>query len=138
MDVRNHLQTIKQGFLHRIVPENLRSFGIGVQWLFFRALGTIPGPIIYAALIDRTCLLWQKRQCDGSIGSCWIYDTRQMALTFMAISIVGNTLSALFFVLSWWFYKPEDSLDANEVDQKENGIIEDSSAAYPNPVYVNE
>uniref|UniRef100_H2YEL7 Solute carrier organic anion transporter family member n=1 Tax=Ciona savignyi TaxID=51511 RepID=H2YEL7_CIOSA len=59
----------------RVLPQRIRTFGLGVQWLFIRALGSIPGPIMFGTVIDLTCILWQKRICDGSKGSCWIYNS---------------------------------------------------------------
>ena len=68
----------------------MRSFAIGLQLIFFRLLGTIPGPLLYGTFIDKTCLLWQKRQCDGQLGSCWIYDSKDMAITFLVIGMEFN------------------------------------------------
>uniref|UniRef100_H2YZB1 Solute carrier organic anion transporter family member n=1 Tax=Ciona savignyi TaxID=51511 RepID=H2YZB1_CIOSA len=70
----------------RIVPQSLKSFGLGIQWLFLRALGAIPGPFVYGGFIDSTCILWEVNECDGSLGSCWVYDSTGMAVRFMAIS----------------------------------------------------
>uniref|UniRef100_H2Z038 Solute carrier organic anion transporter family member n=1 Tax=Ciona savignyi TaxID=51511 RepID=H2Z038_CIOSA len=59
----------------RIVPPSMRSFAIGLEWLFLRALGTIPGPILYGSFIDSTCKLWQSKECGTVRGSCWVYDS---------------------------------------------------------------
>ena len=64
----------------------MRSFGIGVQWLFIRALGSIPGPILFGVIIDLTCVLWQIRECDKTQGSCWIYESTDMAKNAIAMS----------------------------------------------------
>ena len=62
---------------------------MGTQWLFLRVFGSIPGPILFGVIIDLTCLLWQTRQCDaGSSGSCWIYDSTNMAVNVIAIGDV--------------------------------------------------
>ncbi|XP_076823043.1 solute carrier organic anion transporter family member 4A1-like isoform X1 [Clavelina lepadiformis] len=89
----------------RIVPESLRSFALGLEYLFYRALGTIPGPNLYGAFIDATCLLWQETSC-GDRGFCWTYNNRNMALTFLYLSVVGNGLSALLFLVGSFTYKP--------------------------------
>ncbi|CAH1775815.1 unnamed protein product, partial [Owenia fusiformis] len=36
----------------RVVPSMQRSFGIGLQWVLLRLLGTIPGPIVMGAALD--------------------------------------------------------------------------------------
>uniref|UniRef100_H2Z037 Solute carrier organic anion transporter family member n=1 Tax=Ciona savignyi TaxID=51511 RepID=H2Z037_CIOSA len=69
----------------RIVPPSMRSFAIGLEWLFLRALGTIPGPILYGSFIDSTCKLWQSKECGTVRGSCWVYDSAGMAVTFMVL-----------------------------------------------------
>ena len=48
-------------------------------------LGTIPGPIIFGAIIDSTCVLWDINEC-GIKGACWIYDNIKMAHMLVAIS----------------------------------------------------
>uniref|UniRef100_F7ACE2 Solute carrier organic anion transporter family member n=1 Tax=Ciona intestinalis TaxID=7719 RepID=F7ACE2_CIOIN len=89
----------------RIVPESLRSFGLGIQWLFLRGLGGIPGPFLYGSFIDSICILWQMDDCDGSRGSCWVYDNQGLAVRFMAITLAGHFFGGIFYLLSWWFYK---------------------------------
>ena len=64
----------------------MKTFALGVQWLVIRAAGTIPGPILFGTFIDLTCILWQVRQCDKTQGSCWLYDSEQMAINVLAIS----------------------------------------------------
>uniref|UniRef100_H2YZA9 Solute carrier organic anion transporter family member n=1 Tax=Ciona savignyi TaxID=51511 RepID=H2YZA9_CIOSA len=90
----------------RIVPQSLKSFGLGIQWLFLRALGAIPGPFVYGGFIDSTCILWEVNECDGSLGSCWVYDSTGMAVRFMAITLTGHIIACFLFLLSGWSYQP--------------------------------
>ena len=83
--------------IFRVVPNQMRSFAVGVQFIFFRLLGAIPGPILFGAIIDKACLQWQTRQCDGSRGSCWIYSSRDMALGFLIIS-TKNLLFSCYMI----------------------------------------
>ncbi|MBN3310729.1 SO4C1 protein, partial [Amia calva] len=62
----------------RCVPLTQRSFALGVQWVFIRLLGTIPGPMILGAAIDHTCILWNINSC-GDKGACWSYNNTRMA-----------------------------------------------------------
>ncbi|XP_039261491.2 solute carrier organic anion transporter family member 4C1-like [Styela clava] len=111
----------------RCVPDSQRSFAIGVQWLFMRAFGSIPGPIIFGAVIDTTCILWQEKLCNRGRGSCWIYDNNNMGLYMLLIGLCGKLLSVVLFGSAAYFYKPmksdEDKDDISMDDpQKENGI----------------
>ncbi|XP_071956884.1 solute carrier organic anion transporter family member 4A1-like [Antedon mediterranea] len=62
----------------RIVDHDQRAFGLGIQSLMYRLLGTVPGPIIFGAIIDGQCLLWDK-ECDGSNGTCWLYNNESFS-----------------------------------------------------------
>uniref|UniRef100_A0A8C4RZH6 Solute carrier organic anion transporter family member n=1 Tax=Erpetoichthys calabaricus TaxID=27687 RepID=A0A8C4RZH6_ERPCA len=66
----------------RSVPEKQCPFALGVQWIFIRLLGSIPGPIILGAAMDYSCILWVVNAC-GMKGACWAYDNHQMALSLM-------------------------------------------------------
>lgn len=61
----------------RVVRDDQRSFALGIQWIKVRILGTIPAPMVFGALIDETCILWNKT-CDGE-GSCLVYDNLYMS-----------------------------------------------------------
>nr|XP_050857146.1 solute carrier organic anion transporter family member 4A1 isoform X7 [Vespula vulgaris] len=61
----------------RVVRDDQRSFALGIQWIKVRILGTIPAPMVFGALIDETCILWQEN-CDGR-GACLVYDNYYMS-----------------------------------------------------------
>ena len=63
--------------IYRCVPDTHRSFALGLQWIVVRLFGTIPGPILFGALIDNTCRLWQDT-C-GMDGACRNYDNLYMS-----------------------------------------------------------
>lgn len=68
----------------RCVHDDERSFGLGVQWLMVRVLGTIPAPLIFAKLIDEACLYWKVTGDDfaeenGGSGSCLVYNKTDMS-----------------------------------------------------------
>ncbi|KAG8131631.1 hypothetical protein E2320_009543 [Naja naja] len=61
------------------VSDRQRSFALGIQWIVVRTLGSIPGPIAFGSMIDKSCLLWQS-QC-GEQGSCYpAYSTKPLPL----------------------------------------------------------
>ncbi|NXF90274.1 SO4C1 protein, partial [Eubucco bourcierii] len=69
----------------RCVPDKQRSFALGVQSVFLRLLGTIPGPILFGVAIDNSCILWDINECKTK-GACWVYDNERMAYLLMGIS----------------------------------------------------
>ena len=72
-----HFNTSDHPSLLRCVPDSHRSFALGLQWIVIRLLGTIPGPILFGALFDHTCVLWQNH-C-GREGACKSYDNFYMS-----------------------------------------------------------
>ncbi|XP_016905153.1 solute carrier organic anion transporter family member 4A1 isoform X2 [Apis cerana] len=91
----------------RVVRDDQRSFALGIQWIKVRILGTIPAPMVFGALIDETCILWNKT-CDGE-GSCLVYDNLYMSRYMLALAFIGKAASLLFFFLAWWTYIPPGS-----------------------------
>ena len=57
---------------YRSVEERHKSFAQGITLMMISLLALIPGPIIYGAVIDSTCLVWDD--FCGMRGNCWVYD----------------------------------------------------------------
>ena len=86
------------------MADEQRSLALGVQSVFFRLFGAIPGPIAFGAAIDSGCIYWQY-ECNRR-GNCWVYDNNVLGIRAFAIAISGLTLTAALFVLTWIFYPP--------------------------------
>ncbi|XP_055870857.1 solute carrier organic anion transporter family member 4A1-like isoform X4 [Biomphalaria glabrata] len=99
----------------RCVPDHQRSFGLGIQWIVARCLGSIPGPILFGKMFDLACLVWQKR-CDGE-GSCFFYDNHNMSINLMVLALVFSLIAALTFLIALCFYK----VKSDEVTVEVNG-----------------
>ncbi|XP_033640299.1 solute carrier organic anion transporter family member 4A1-like [Asterias rubens] len=93
----------------RCVPHTQRSFALGLQSLFYRTLGTVPGPVIFGVIIDQTCLLWEY-SCDGS-GSCWLYSNFDFSRSILILSGCMKIGSILFFLGALLTYKPPPQED---------------------------
>nr|XP_053651830.1 solute carrier organic anion transporter family member 4A1-like [Cherax quadricarinatus] len=79
--------------LPRCVPDSHRSFALGLQWIVVRLLGTIPGPILFGALIDDTCILWQSTCGKG--GACRSYDNFYMSRLVVATCACADDEAAI-------------------------------------------
>ncbi|CAN8026950.1 unnamed protein product, partial [Ixodes persulcatus] len=79
----------------RSLEEDIKSTGIGINYVFIRLLGTIPGPILFGYLIDTSCLLWEDR-C-GRRGSCAIYENAVMGMNIFQFMISVKSASIVFF-----------------------------------------
>lgn len=56
---------------YRSVEKKDKSFAQGVTLMIISLFALIPGPIIYGAIIDSTCLIWEE-SC-GTRGNCWFH-----------------------------------------------------------------
>lgn len=63
----------------RSVPAKYRSVSLGFNGFLVSLLATLPSPTIWGALIDRFCVLWDKK-CDGDKGACSLYATDQLRI----------------------------------------------------------
>lgn len=90
---------------------------MGVQSAIWRLFGSIPGPIIFGAIFDASCLKWQG-EC-GHRGNCWVYDNRTLSLVSIAVSIPVMCLVTLVFFLARLTYpKQQKECVVNENERK--------------------
>ncbi|XP_077560543.1 solute carrier organic anion transporter family member 4A1-like [Haemaphysalis longicornis] len=82
--------------LLRSLDEDIKSTGIGLNYVAIRIFGTIPGPMMFGHLIDRSCILWQT-SCSGEDGSCAIYDNSVMGMNLFRLVISVKSASIFFF-----------------------------------------
>jgi len=121
----------------RCVAEQQRSFALGIQWIIVRLIGSIPAPIIFGAIMDATCILWQN-SC-GHRGSCRAYNNFLMSRYVLIISLIGKSLSTTCFFLANFLYKPpleEAGTVANSTIQLDNSSaevlsVEGGNSAHP-------
>merc|ERR1712228_290591 len=75
----------------RCVEVRDKSLSFGFQTVFMSLFAMLPSPIIYGAIIDNTCLLWQE-EC-GETTNCLLYDTDMLRSYLMyttaAIMVLG-------------------------------------------------
>ena len=76
-----------------------RSLSLGLQTLLLRALGTVPGPIVYGAIIDQSCILWQGTEWEGDV-SCRVYDNTATSRHFVAIQVGWRVAATWFMALA--------------------------------------
>lgn len=91
---------------YRVVSDEQRALALGCQSAFTRTFGNIPGPLIFGALFDASCILWEE-EC-GRRGNCWLYDNDNLSIYIISLAFPCIFLGALFFFLAWLMYpKPK-------------------------------
>jgi len=77
---------------YRSVEKRDKSFAQGIALMIVSLFALIPGPIIYGAIIDSTCLIWEE-SC-GTRGNCWFYH-RENFRYLVNISSAGEYRASL-------------------------------------------
>ena len=68
--------------------------------------GHVPGPIIFSAIFDSSCLVWQEK-CDQK-GSCWTYDSSALSWGMSWVVFTASGVNAICWSISLVLYKPPD------------------------------
>ncbi|KAM6912110.1 solute carrier organic anion transporter family member 2B1 [Lycodopsis pacificus] len=91
-------QTPSYMMILRTVPTEDKSFAVGVQYMMFRVLAFMPGPVLYGSVIDTTCILWGKK-CDKRT-SCQYYNLDHFRQRFLGLQVVFVCGGLLCFLLT--------------------------------------
>lgn len=118
----------------RVVAFSQRTFAVGLQSLMLKLLGSIPGPIIFGALIDQTCLIWEY-DCEGA-GTCWMYDNRLFALYTFSLIISCRVVSLLCFAAAVFTHKP--IVHEDEAALASEGTVEKDGSLSMKSVCIDE
>ncbi|EZA61297.1 hypothetical protein DMN91_012661 [Ooceraea biroi] len=110
---------------YRSVEKRDKSFAQGVTLMIISLLALIPGPIIFGAIIDSTCLIWEET-C-GTRGNCWFHH-RENFRFFVNITSAGfSTIGVLFDAAVCYLGKDLDLYGAAESDKRREFVKEDTA-----------
>jgi hypothetical protein len=86
-----------------INEKEMNSLGLGIKQFFMTAFGTIPGPIMFGAVIDSQCTYWHTDLSDQSV--CKMYDNRGFALGMGLMGMGFKFICFLLVILSYFLIK---------------------------------
>ncbi|XP_059819616.1 solute carrier organic anion transporter family member 2B1 [Hypanus sabinus] len=86
--------------LRSVKPED-KSFAIGIQFMLFRVLAWLPGPILYGSTIDSTCIRWE-RKCKTK-AACRYYNLDLFRTRYIGLQMVFQSAGLLFFLMAYYF-----------------------------------
>ncbi|XP_065898047.1 solute carrier organic anion transporter family member 4C1-like isoform X2 [Dysidea avara] len=86
----------------RCIADEQRSLALGIQSVFVRIFGSIPGPIVMGAIFDSSCAFWQE-EC-GDRGNCYVLDNEDLSLRLFLITVAVRIISVAFGFLAWGFF----------------------------------
>nr|XP_033340984.1 solute carrier organic anion transporter family member 74D [Megalopta genalis]XP_033340986.1 solute carrier organic anion transporter family member 74D [Megalopta genalis] len=110
---------------YRSVDKKDKSFAQGITLMTISLFALIPGPIIYGAIIDSTCLIWEE-SC-GTRGNCWFHHRRNFRYLVNVTSAGFSTIGVLFDAAVCYLGKDLDLYGAEETDKRREFIKDDSA-----------
>merc|ERR1719244_102261 len=87
----------------RCVELRDKALSMAFQVVFMSVLAMLPSPIVYGAIIDKSCLLWQQ-EC-GETTNCLLYDTDALRKVLMLTTAAIASLGVLCDVAVWYYSK---------------------------------
>lgn len=122
--------------LMRIFPQTHQSLSLALNDFFYKCLGAIPGPLLFGASFDGSCIV-SASVCPDDSGNCVLYDNVKLRFLLLLLFGVGfKILSSFFNACSYLAFKRAeahadllsqllpDYEDDNEIDQPDIGLTE--------------
>lgn len=100
------------------MEESEKSLSVGLQTMMMRGLGTVPGPIVFGAIVDSACIMWSDYdECEGTYsGNCLSYDRPRLSMLLMALMLAWRFTGALFFGLALYFNKTSKVIEGGKAN----------------------
>ncbi|XP_050044305.1 solute carrier organic anion transporter family member 74D-like [Dermacentor andersoni] len=80
----------------RCISREEKAMALGVQEGLSSIFTYIPYPILYGAVFDSACLVWEDK-C-GAPGVCWLYDTDRLRYAYHFLSVAILLVAVVFEV----------------------------------------
>ncbi|KAL3212714.1 hypothetical protein MRX96_007770, partial [Rhipicephalus microplus] len=83
-------------FMLRSISPSDKTIALGLANALANLLSYIPYPLVYGAVIDGSCQVWES--ACGASGNCWLYDLAQLRHSYLGTSAGLLFASALFSI----------------------------------------
>ena len=101
-----------------MVADDQRAIAIGVQSAIWRAIGAFPGPIVFGAIFDISCAIWQD-EC-GRRGNCWLYYNNKLSVYATSLAYPTTIIAAVLFFLACLTFPRKSKSDEKEKGNSSN------------------
>lgn len=88
--------------LRSVKPED-KSLAIGIQFMLFRVLAWLPGPMLYGSTIDSTCIQWENK-CERK-AACRYYNLDLFRARYIGLQMLFQSAAFLFFLMTYYFLR---------------------------------
>lgn len=82
-------------FLRSVDPVD-KSMALGTTSSILNLLAFIPYPLIYGAILDHSCLVWEEK-C-GRQGNCWVYDADKLRYSLHLTTVAFLAVAGLCYI----------------------------------------
>ncbi|KAL1435754.1 hypothetical protein MTO96_010539 [Rhipicephalus appendiculatus] len=83
-------------FMLRSISPSDKTIALGLANALANLLSYIPYPLVYGAVIDGSCQVWES--ACGTSGNCWLYDLAQLRHSYLGTSAGLLFVSGLFSI----------------------------------------
>ncbi|XP_033334301.1 organic anion transporting polypeptide 74D [Megalopta genalis] len=104
----------------RCVDPRDKAMALGLIQFAIGLFGNVPCPIVYGAVVDSACLVWEY--ACGQRGACWLYDSNVFRMFYHGTT--GGILVLAFVVDIVVWYKA-GSINFVEEQEAEEGTVEE-------------
>ncbi|CAG2109912.1 unnamed protein product, partial [Medioppia subpectinata] len=103
------------------INEEDKSFAVGLMRTFMCLFAFIPYPLVYGAVVDGSCLIWESK-C-GHRGNCWVYDTYNFRRNLHGLTLGLYFIGIIFDVIVIFLSKRIKNLYNDEIDEQKMQIL---------------
>ena len=107
----------------RCIDVRDKSLSMAFNVVFMSLFAMLPAPMVYGAIIDNTCILWQE-EC-GETTNCLLYSMEDFRKAVMLTTGLIMLIGVIFDVGAWYYSKdllifnPEQKVNKEKEDKKE-------------------
>ena len=109
----------------RSIEPRDKAFAVGIHMTFLGLFAWIPYPLIFGAITDAACAIWQE-SC-GQKGNCWIYDQDKFKIYLHTSSFAFMTMGTILDAIMIYFSKrmthlyDDDDVTSSVNDESKSG-----------------
>lgn len=107
--------------LLRIILESVslenQSFALGIRSFITKLFGNIPGPIVFASIVDKACIQWTKNPLTPN-KTCRLYNNKEFSRGLGLMGFSMRFLSFIFAFTTIYFISKIASVDLDDNKSK--------------------